>query len=148
PVVPETKKIDELLHEFQKDRTQMAIVVDEYGGVAGLVTLEDLLEEIVGEIRDEYDTEEERVLMISDREAEMDARVDGHAANEVLPLTLSDEEYETLAGLVYSELGRVPAPGDIVQLPTCRIKVLSAVGRRVHRVRIELSETSEPPPGI
>ncbi len=142
-VVPETRKIDELLHDLQELRTQMALVVDEYGGTAGLVTLEDLLEEIVGEIRDEYDTEEDRIQVISETEAIMDAGLSIHDANEVLPLHLPDEEYETLAGLVYGELGRVPTPGDVVTLPTCRIKVLSTTGRRVRRVQVVLTDEVE-----
>ncbi|MBI4213356.1 MAG: HlyC/CorC family transporter [Chloroflexi bacterium] len=144
-VVPETRKIDELLHDLQRLRTQMALVVDEYGGTAGLVTVEDLLEEIVGEIRDEYDAEEERIQFISEREAIMDAGLSIHDANEALPLRLSDEEYETLAGLVYGELGRVPAAGDLVTLPTCRIKVLSTTGRRVRRVQVVLAEEAGSP---
>ncbi len=137
-VVPETKKIDELLREFQRTSTQMALVVDEYGGTAGIVTIEDLLEEIVGEIRDEYDTEEDAIRFISDREAIMDAKVSIHDANEALPLHLDDEDYETLAGLVYTNLGRVPAPGDVVTLPTCSIRVLSTSGRRVDRVYVTI----------
>ena len=139
-VVPETRKIDELLHDLQGLRAQLALVLDEYGGTAGLVTLEDLLEEIVGEIRDEYDTEEDRIQLISDHEAVMDAGLSIHDANEALPLRLSDEEYETLAGLVYGELGRVPAPGDVVTLATCQIKVLSTTGRRVRRVQVVLAD--------
>lgn len=143
-VVPEGKKIDELLRELQAMRTQLALVVDEYGGVAGIVTLEDLLEEIVGEIRDEYDTAEvDLIEQISKQEAIMDARVSIHDANEALPLHLDPEEYETLAGLVYGHLGRVPNVGDVVSLPTCRIKVLSTTGRRVQRVLVTLADQEE-----
>ncbi|MSQ24221.1 MAG: HlyC/CorC family transporter [Chloroflexi bacterium] len=139
-VIPESKKIDELLRDLQTLHIQMAMVVDEYGGTAGLVTIEDLVEEIVGEIRDEYDTEEDRIQVISDHEAIMDARVSIHDANEVLALHLDDEHYENLAGLVYSELGRVPALGDVVTLPNCRISVLATSGRRVHRVQVILTD--------
>ena len=109
-VVPETKKIDELLHEFQNEQIQMALVVDEYGGTEGLVTIEDLLEEIVGEIRDEYDVEEERIQVISDHEAILDGRVSIHDANEVLPLGLDDDDYDTVAGLVVWPPGEDPFP--------------------------------------
>jgi CBS domain containing-hemolysin-like protein len=145
-VVPETKKIDELLHEFQSTHTQMALVVDEYGGTAGIVTIEDLLEEIVGEIRDEYDTEEDPIQLLSEREAIMNATVSIHDANEALPLHLNDEEYDTVAELVYSELGRVPVTGDTVQLDTCSIRVISTAGRRVLRVRVTLQEREPTPP--
>jgi putative hemolysin len=145
-VVPETKKIDELLRDLQSMRTQMALVVDEYGGTAGLVTIEDLLEEIVGEIRDEYDTEEDPIQVLSDREAIMKATVSIHDANEALPMHLEDDEYETLAGLVYNELGRVPTPGDVVTLPGATIKVLTTIGRRVQRVHVTLQEDRGPPP--
>lgn len=135
-VIPETKKIDELLHEFQALHIQMAIVADEYGGTAGIVTIEDLLEEIVGEIRDEHDVEEERIQLLSDREAIMDARLSIHDANEALPLELEADEYDTIAGLVYDRLGKVPAPGDVVNLERCTIRVLSTKGRQVQRVQI------------
>src|SRR5207244_1660796 len=137
-IVPEGRKIDEVLRDLQSMRSQMALVVDEYGGTAGLLTVEDLLEEIVGEIRDEYDTaENDPIEKLSDREAIMDAGVSIHDANEVFPLHLeSSDEYETLAGLVYSELGRIPVPGDVVTMPGARIKVLSTSGRRVIRVQV------------
>jgi CBS domain containing-hemolysin-like protein len=144
-VIPEGKKIDELLRELQELRTQMALVVDEYGGVAGIVTVEDLLEEIVGEIRDEYDTaEEDAIQIISDREAIMDGRVSIHDANEALPLQLDPEEYETLAGVVYGQLGRVPLAGDVVSIGNCQIRVLSTTGRRVRRLHVAAVNQAEP----
>ena len=143
-VVPETKKIDELLHEFQEQHLQMALVADEYGGTAGVVTIEDLLEEIVGEIRDEYDVEEERIQVVSDTEAIMDARVSVHDANEVLPLGVGDDKYDTIGGLVYDRLGKVPSAGDVVELQRCTIRVLSTRGRRVHRVQITMTEHGRP----
>jgi CBS domain containing-hemolysin-like protein len=140
-VVPETKKIDELLHEFQEQRIQMAVVADEYGGTAGVVTIEDMIEEIVGEIRDEYDTEEEeRIQVISDREAILDAGVSIHDANEVLPLNLEDDDYDTIGGLVYEQLSKVPNTGDVVTLRHATIRVLSTKGRRVQRVQVTMTD--------
>ncbi len=138
-VVPETKKIDELLHVFQEERLQIALVADEYGGTAGIVTIEDLVEEIVGEIRDEYDVEEERIQMISEHEAILDAGLSIHDANEVLPLNLDDDDYDTIGGLVYDRLAKVPSPGDEVQLDRFTIRVLSTKGRRVQRVQVTMT---------
>ena len=145
-VVPETKKIDELLHEFQNEQIQMALVVDEYGGTEGLVTIEDLLEEIVGEIRDEYDVEEELIQVISDHEAILDGRVSIHDANEVLPLGLDDDDYDTVAGLVYGHLEKIPSPGDTVTIGPATIRVLSTKGRRILRIHVVVSPDTAPTP--
>jgi len=149
--VPESMTIDDLLHEFQRRKVHMAIVLDEYGGTAGLLTIEDLLEEIVGEIQDEYDVEEELVVRLSDDEA----RVDGRAAVDDLEelfdieLTLEDEdEYDTIGGLIYHRVGGIPSPGDHVEVPPLRLTVESTDGRRVGKVlvvreRREPGETAE-----
>jgi len=143
-VVPETKKIDELLREFQQERIQMALVADEYGGTAGIVTIEDLVEEIVGEIRDEYDVEEERIQMLSDLEAIMDAGISIHDANEVLPLNLNDDDYDTIGGLVYDRLAKVPNVGDQVEVDgRFTVKVLATKGRRIQRVQVTMHEAGE-----
>jgi len=136
--VPETKKTDELLRELQEKHIQMAIVIDEYGGTAGLITLEDLVEEIVGEIQDEYDTEEALYEKISDREAIFDARASIHDVNEIMDLHLDDEEFDTLGGLVYDRLGKVPVVGDEVRVNGCVVSVLATHGRRVMKVRVRL----------
>jgi len=135
--VPESMSIDDLLHEFQRRKVHIAIVLDEYGGTAGLVTIEDLLEEIVGEIQDEYDVEEPIVEKLSDTEA----RIDGRAAIEDLEdifdleLALEDEdEYDTVGGLVFHRLGDVPEPGDVVDLGPLVLTVESTDGRRVGKV--------------
>jgi CBS domain containing-hemolysin-like protein len=139
--VPETKRVDELLHEMQEAKVHMAIVVDEYGGTAGLITIEDLLEEIVGEIRDEYDVAEESwIEPVGEREAVFDGRVSIHDVNTVLGLALDDAEYDTLGGLVYARLGKVPAPGDSVAVDNARVTVLSTLGRRVRKVRVAVVE--------
>jgi len=141
--VPETKRVDELLHEMQDMKVHMAIVVDEYGGTAGLITIEDLLEEIVGEIRDEYDVAEETwIEPVNDHEAVFDARVSIHDVNQTLPLDLDDAEYDTLGGLVYARLGKVPAQGDEVRVGKATVSVLSTAGRRISKVRVCV----EPPP--
>ena len=148
--VPEAKKIDELLEELQQRRVHMAVVVDEYGGTAGLVTIEDLLEEIVGEIRDEYDVAEEAsVERISDREAVVDARTSIRDVNELLSLDLPDDEFDTLGGLVYDRLGKVPTPNDEVRVDGCVVRVLSTEGRRIKKVRLLVGgeRPSEPEQG-
>src|ERR671920_2274646 len=110
---------DDLLHEFQRRKVHIAIILDEYGGTAGLVTIEDLLEEIVGEIQDEYDVDEEPMIV---RLSDDEARVDGRAAVDDLAeifdtqLGLEDEdEYDTVGGLIYHRIGGVPSPGDVVE---------------------------------
>ena len=136
--VPETKKVDELLRDMQKDKVHIAIVVDEYGGTAGLVTIEDLVEEIVGEIRDEYDVERELVLPVSDHEAIMDARVPFSEVQETFGIEPPDgaDEFDTLGGFVTHELGRLPKAGETVQRDGVKFVVESVEGRRVGRVRV------------
>ncbi len=138
--VPESMSIDDLLHEFQRRKVHMAIVLDEYGGTAGLVTIEDLLEEIVGEIQDEYDVEEPLV----ERLDEDRARVDGRAAIDDLleiwdlRIELEDEdEYDTVGGLVYHRMGGIPQPGDEVRIDGLHLTVESTDGRRVAKVLVE-----------
>ena len=136
--VPETKKVDELLREMQKDKVHIAIVVDEYGGTAGLVTIEDLVEEIVGEIRDEYDVDEELVLPVSEHEALMDARVPFSEVKETFALEDSEgeEEFDTLGGYVTHELGRLPKVGETIQRSGVKFVVESVDGRRIGRIRV------------
>jgi CBS domain containing-hemolysin-like protein len=134
--VPETKKVDELLHEMQQKRVHVAIVVDEYGGTAGLITIEDLIEEIVGEIQDEYDVEEAMIEEVSDSEAVFDARVSIRDVNDTLDLDIDDEDFDTLGGLLYHELGKVPNVGDEVRVDGAVVTVLSTNGRRVRKVRV------------
>ena len=139
--VPETKKVDELLQDLQQKRVHMAIVVDEYGGTAGLLTIEDLLEEIVGEIKDEYDVHEEELLeRVDEREAVVDARTPIRDLNDALDLHLSVDEFDTLGGLVYHELGKVPTEGDEVRVNGCLVRVLSTDGNRIKKLRVTLLE--------
>jgi CBS domain containing-hemolysin-like protein len=142
--VPDTKKVDELLQDLQQKRVHLAIVVDEYGGTAGIVTIEDLLEEIVGEIRDEYDENEEiPIQRIDERDAVVDARVSIRDVNEALDLHLDVDELDTLGGLVYHELGKVPAEGDEVRVNGCLVTVLSTQGRRIKKLRVRIVEDGE-----
>jgi CBS domain containing-hemolysin-like protein len=121
----------------------MAIVVDEYGGTAGLVTVEDVLEEIVGEIVDEYDTEEVEVERVSEEEAIVDARLAIDDLNELFDTHVENEDFDTVGGLVFSLLGRLATPGDRVESPEhgLALQVLSVHGRRIRRVRITHGHT-------
>ena len=137
--VPESMTIDDLLHEFQRRKVHIAIVLDEYGGTAGLVTIEDLLEEIVGEIQDEYDVEEPLVESLGEDRARVDGRasVDDLLDEFDMRLTLEDEdEYDTVGGLVYHRIGGVPVPGDEIRVDGLRLTVESTDGRRVGKVLV------------
>jgi CBS domain containing-hemolysin-like protein len=134
--VPESKRLDELLQELQANKVHMAIVVDEYGGTAGVVTIEDILEEIVGEIQDEYDTgEEPQSERIGQNEAVFDARVTIDDANEMLDLNLPTES-DTLGGLVYQRLEKMPKVGDQVRVGDVVVSVINVTGRRIQKVRV------------
>jgi putative hemolysin len=152
-LVPESMTVDDLLHEFQRRKVHIAVVLDEYGGTAGLVTIEDLLEEIVGEIQDEYDVEEPMVVRLSEHEARVDGRADVDELLELfdLDMKLEDaEEYDTVGGLVYHRIGGVPAPGDAVDVDGLRLTVESTDGRRVGKVlvtrQLRRDEPEEPTP--
>jgi CBS domain containing-hemolysin-like protein len=134
--VPETKKASDLLPDLQQRRVHMAIVVDEYGGMAGLVTIEDLLEEIVGEIQDEYDAEEPFVEFIGEDEYVFDARVDLDDLNRLMDVALPTDGSDTLGGFIYSTLGKVPAIGDEVTFEDMKLTVESVSGRRIKKVRV------------
>jgi CBS domain containing-hemolysin-like protein len=137
--VPETKRVNDLLKEMRERRIHLAIVLDEYGGTAGVVTVEDLLEEIVGEIHDEYDSDEvEPVIELPDGGWNMDARLPIEEINNELGLSLPSEEYDTLGGLVYSVLERVPLAGEELSLPEVgiAIKVLSLDGHQIERLAV------------
>lgn len=147
--VPKTKKINLLLQEFRQSRKHMAIVLDEFGGVAGLVTIEDVLEEIVGEIADEYDEQEvQEIQPIDQRTYEVAARVHIDELNEALHLNLPESgDFDTLGGFVFSTLGYVPDGGEEVIWENLRLTVLEASRRRIERVRLEIldAKTSDEP---
>ena len=137
--VPEAKKVDELLTELQLRGVHMAVVVDEYGGVAGVVTLEDIMEEIVGEIRDEYDQAEERLYEeTGSGEYVFLGRATIDEFNEATGLHLSKEHADTLGGLIYSELGRVPQPGEVVNEQGVEFTVEEVIARRILKVKARM----------
>jgi CBS domain containing-hemolysin-like protein len=139
--VPETKRVPELLKEFQRKRVQAAIVVDEYGGTAGLVTLEDLLEEIVGEIRDEYDVESEAVQEEANGTFVFSGRTHVRELAERLKVEISSGEgYETVGGYLLAHVGRVPGVGETFEIGGLSVEVLEAERRRITRVRVRKSE--------
>jgi putative hemolysin len=142
-VVPETKRVPELLKQFQRQQTQCAIVVDEYGGTAGLVTIEDLLEEIVGEIRDEYDVESEAVVDEGNGSFVFSGKVDIDEVVQRLGVQIDREGFETVGGYLMSHLGRVPTVGERFDVDAgLSVEVLDAERRRVNKVRITRQEAS------
>jgi magnesium and cobalt transporter len=140
--VPESKRLNVLLREFRSTRNHMAIVVDEYGGVAGLVTIEDVLEQIVGDIDDEYDTgdEESFVKRLSDTEYTVKALTPIEDFNTAFATSLSDEEFDTVGGLVLKAFGRLPERGERVALERLEFEVLHADARRVHLLKVRVLE--------
>jgi len=142
-VVPETKRVPELLKQFQRQQTQCAIVVDEYGGTAGLVTIEDLLEEIVGEIRDEYDVESEAIVDEGHGRFVFSGKVDVDEVAQRLDVHIERAGFETVGGYLLSHLGRVPVVGERFDIDDLTIEVLDAERRRVNKVRITRREESE-----
>lgn len=135
--IPESKKIDELLAEMKRNKTHIAIVVDEYGGTAGLVTMEDILEEIVGEIQDEYDlTEEEMVRKIDDQNFRVSAKLSIEDLNEVLGTNLPEKEFETVGGYIYDLVGSVPEEGKVLQSEGLEFTVEKVSGQRIKTVKV------------
>ena len=134
--IPESKRADQLLTEMRANRTHLAIVVDEYGGTAGLITIEDLIEEIVGEIEDEYDVAAPALEQISDDEVLLDASMPAEVLDELFGYAAESEDFDTIGGFVIHELGRLPAVGDEVRVDGLRLRVLSMSGRRLRRLRV------------
>jgi magnesium and cobalt exporter, CNNM family len=143
-VVPETKRVPELLKMFQRQQQQCAIVVDEYGGTAGLVTAEDLLEEIVGEIRDEYDVESEPIVDEGNGRFLFSGKVDIDEVVERLKVPIEREGFETVGGFLLSHIGRVPAVGERFDIDGLSVEVVDAERRRINKVRISRHEVPEP----
>jgi putative hemolysin len=147
--VPESKRVSDLLRELQSAKVHMAIVIDEYGGTAGLVTIEDIVEEIVGEILDEYDEAEEAPYQaVGPDEYIFDARVSLDDINHLMDAELSDELGDTLAGFIYGQLGKVPAPGEIIETDCLHIEVLSVDNRRIRKVRVKRIPRSSADGGV
>jgi CBS domain containing-hemolysin-like protein len=139
-VVPENKRIEDILQEFQKRKLQMAIVIDEWGSVEGLITIEDILEEIVGEIQDEFDEPEATIEPIGEDTYAIDGRIPISNVNEYFELDLPNEDFDTIGGYVLGALGRPPEPGDVVEVDDATLRVKSVEGPRVSMLTFERSE--------
>jgi len=144
--VPSTKRIDDLLREFQLHRIHFAIVVDEYGGVDGIVTLEDILEEIVGEIRDEYDKDEkDEIIQVDENTYEIDPKIDIDDFSKFFGLEIQDDlDYETLGGLIFDLSGRIPEIGDVFTIGNLEILIKEKDGRRIKKVIVKVMKNDEP----
>jgi len=143
--VPETKNLEELLAEFKKRRVHIAIVIDEYGGTSGLITIEDLLEQIVGDIQDEYDIEEELLHPEPDGSAVVDAMLPIEEFEEYFDIVVEREKFDTVGGLVFYLLGRIPRIGDTAFVDGILLTVLSAGERRIGKIRAERRKEEEQP---
>ncbi|ASA56630.1 CNNM family magnesium/cobalt transport protein CorC [Vibrio gazogenes] len=140
-VVPESKRVDRLLKEFREERYHMAIVVDEFGGVSGLVTIEDILEEIVGDIEDETDDEEQQdIRKLSKHTFSINALTTIEDFNQTFGTNFSDEEVDTVGGLVMTAFGHLPERGEVVQLSDYQFKVTSADNRRVVQLQVTIPD--------
>ncbi len=141
--VPETKLISDLLKEFKKSKVHIAIVVDEYGGTAGIVALEDLLEEIVGEIQDEYDEEEQEARWLNDTTVMIDAGLNVGDINEMIHTSIPDEDFDTLGGFLYHQLGFIPKGGEIVEWENATFTIKEIIGNRISKVLVTLKEPAQ-----
>ena len=144
--IPETKVVDDLLRELQGQRIHMAIVVDEYGGTAGVVTIEDLLEEIVGEIQDEYDTEEPLLQCVGGGEFVVDARLSVDDAEKMTGARIPEGDFDTIGGFIYDRLGAIPQVGDRVEVDNAVITVTSIQGVRPVKLHVQCAELSPEQP--
>lgn len=144
--VPETKRVDEMLQEFQERRVHMAIVIDEYGSLAGLVTIEDLLEEIVGEIEDEFDKGQPDIQRRGDGTAVVEGKMSVDDFNAAFGAAVEGEGFDSVGGLMFARLGKVPAVGDVARENGLELRVLTTTGRRVRRVLVSRPVPDEPDP--
>jgi len=134
--IPETKNISQLLHELKQKKYHLAIIIDEYGGTAGLVTLEDLMEEIIGEIHDEHDTQEPGIVEETDGYTLVDGRVEIEELEEYFGVTFDEGKYETLGGLILNTVKRIPAAGETIIVDNFEMTIVAADERRIKKVRI------------
>jgi CBS domain containing-hemolysin-like protein len=139
-IVPETKDLGSLLQEFRRTNNHFAVVVDEYGGMAGICTLEDLLEEIVGEIEDEFDVAEEQIEQLDDDTYRIDGMFPIDEFNQRFGTDLPDEDFHTVGGFIFGQLGRAPEPGDDVTYDGMRFDVLEVEGNRIEKIAVEFQE--------
>jgi magnesium and cobalt transporter len=144
--VPETKKIVQLLKELRGQRFHMAVVLDEYGGTSGLVTMEDIIEEIIGEIEDEYDRRDPRLTVLEEGRVEVDARLEIEELERHFDLEIEERDFESVGGFIIHLLGRVPRTGEKIYYRDLEITVLDADNRRVRRLRIEKTAPEPPEP--
>ena len=136
--VPESQNLEQLLREFQKHRTRMAIVIDEHGGISGLVTVTDLIEEIVGELVDEFDVQDPDIRKIDDSVFIVDARITIADLNDEIDTSLLADGFDTIGGLVYKELGKMPEVGDHIEVDSLTITVQSTIGRRIGKLKLNI----------
>jgi magnesium and cobalt transporter len=141
--VPESKKLDSLLREMKRRKVHIAIVVDEYGGVSGIVCLEDIIEEVIGDIQDEFDDEKEEILRIGDNAFLCDARINLHDLNEELGLGLPEEDFDTLGGFVFELFGKIPARYEKVSYKNLEFVIQEMEGHKIKSVKILLAEKDE-----
>ena len=141
--IPESKTLEGLLEMFREERTHLAVVIDEYGGVSGIVTIEDILEEIVGEIQDEFDAEEPDIQRVGEAEFAVDAGMTIDELNETLGVNVVNDGFDTIGGLVFDRLGKVPVPGDRVDHAGLSIEVIGTMGRRPTMLRVTLVHTPD-----
>jgi len=137
PIVPELKRVDDLLLSFQKSHNSIAIVVDEYGGSAGIITIEDILEEVVGDIRDEYDKEISKIIKLSDNKFIVNARMEIEDINEQLKLNLPKEDYETIGGFLLKHMGKIPQKGEKFLYKNIKFTILLSSKRSIHEIVVE-----------
>ena len=144
-VVPETKRIEQILREFQSRKLQMAIVIDEWGSVEGLITIEDVVEELVGEIQDEFDEDEAAIEPLGENTYAVDGRIPITDVNDYFDLDLPHEDFDTIGGFVLGSLGRPPEPGDVVPADGVTLRVKTVDGPRVSMLTLERGEAREEP---
>jgi CBS domain containing-hemolysin-like protein len=134
--IPENKRVSELLSEMQREKLQIAIVIDEFGGTAGLVTLEDLIEEIVGNIHDELDAEEKDVQIVDEKNVVVSGQAEIDEVNELLDIALQSKDFNTIGGLVFGLFGRMPRIGEQLRYKDLKFEVLELDGRKIDKVKI------------
>lgn len=141
--IPETKKISAALAELRNKKSHLAVVVDEYGGMAGILTLEDIIEEIIGDIMDEYDSEEPWITENDDGSLVVDARLDVEDLEEHLKVKFPEGKFESVGGLIFSLIGRVPQKGEVIQWGNLEMEILAATDRKVEKVLIRRSDETK-----
>lgn len=141
--IPETKKISEVLKDLRDKKSHMAIVIDEYGGTAGILTLEDIIEEIIGEVMDEYDAEEKLITDNEDGSITVDARLDVEELEDYIDVKLPDGKFESVGGFIISLLGRVPAVGEKIEYQNIEMIIEDANNRKIEKVRIRSMDQSK-----